>query len=106
VPESRISDVLFDHVSLEFGRWTKYPGEVFDNRPTSAYPDLEPHKTPAYSLRNADNVSLINCSVKWGTNIPDYFTNAIESESVTGLKLSNFSGKAAHPGRDEAIVKK
>jgi len=45
-----------------------------------------------------------NCGVTWGANPPDYFTHALQAESVTGLKLSRFSGKAAHPGRDEDII--
>ena len=106
VPASRVSNVSFENVALTFDRWTTYPGEVFDNRPTSAWPDVEPHKTPAYSIRYADNVSLNNCSVRWGNNVPDSFTHAIETESSTGLKLTNFSGESAHPNRDQAIVKR
>ena len=42
--------------------------------------------------------------VAWGKNLPDYFTHALETEDVTGLKLTGFKGEAAHPGRDKAIV--
>jgi hypothetical protein len=43
--------------------------------------------------------------VAWGKNCPDYFTYAVETESVTGLKMTNFNGKAAHPDRDPAVMK-
>jgi len=45
-PESRIANVTLEKVAVTFDRWTKYPGDVFDNRPTTAYPDVEPHHTP------------------------------------------------------------
>jgi hypothetical protein len=49
-------------------------------------------------------VVLKHCSVAWGANRPDYFTNALEAEQVTGLAFTEFAGEAAHPERDEAIL--
>ena len=102
--ESRISNVTMENVAVTFNRWTKYSGGVFDNRPTMAYEGIEPHGTPGFSIRYADNVTLKNCRVAWGKNRPDYFTHALEAESVSGLSLSRFTGDAAHPDRAEAIV--
>ncbi len=102
--ESRIANVTFDHVALTFGRTTAYPGSVYDNRPTSAYPGIEPHGTSAYNIRYADNVALRNCSVAWQKPVPDSFTNALEAESVTKLALSGFSGEAAQPERDPGVI--
>jgi polygalacturonase len=102
--ESRIRGVTLQNVSVAFDRWTKYRGGLFDNRPTTAYPDIELHGTPGFSIRHADNVVLENCRVNWGNNRPDYFTHALEAEDVTGLKLEGFKGEAAHPERDEAIA--
>ena len=102
--ESRIGNVTFDGVALTFGRTTAYPGAVYDNRPTSAYPGIEPHGTSAYNIRYADNVALRNCSVAWQKPVPDSFTNALEAESVTKLALSGFSGEAAHPERDPSVI--
>ncbi len=102
--ESRVRNVTFDNVSLTLDRWTKYPGGVFDNRPTTAYPGIEPHGNPGFSIRHADNVVLRNCRVAWSKNRADYFTHALETEDVTGLKLTGFKGEAAHPERDKAIV--
>jgi polygalacturonase len=96
--ESRIRNVTLDHVAVTFDRWTKYPGAVFDNRPTTAYPDIEPHNTPGISLRYADGVTLADCSVIWGTHCPPTFTEALETENVTGLTRTRFIGKPAHPG--------
>jgi hypothetical protein len=36
--------------------------------------------------------------------VTDYFTNALESEEVTSLSLTGFSGEAAHPERDPAVI--
>jgi hypothetical protein len=103
-PESRIRDVRLENVAVTLDRWTKHRGGLFDNRPTSAYPDIEPHGNPGFSIRYADNVLLKRCSVAWGSNRPEYFTHALEAEQVTRLELTQFAGEAAHPERDEAIL--
>jgi len=89
---------------VTFGRWTKYPGGLFDNRPTKVLDPIEAHGNPGIHLRYANDIALRNCSVHWQGNLPDYFTSALEAESVTDLRLTGFKGNAAHPGRDEAIV--
>jgi len=38
--ESRISDIIMENVAMTFERTTAYAGAVYDNRPTTAYPDL------------------------------------------------------------------
>ncbi len=40
----------------------------------------------------------------WGANRPDYFTHAIESEHAGAPIITGFTGEAAHPDRDKAIV--
>ncbi len=102
--ESRIHHVLFENVDLTLDRWTRYPGGLFDNRPTEVYPGIEHHDNPGISIRHADNVTLKNCTVKWGSNKPDYFTNAIETEAVSNLKITGFEGEPAHPDRYSAIL--
>jgi polygalacturonase len=104
VASSRIHEVLLDRVAVTLDRWTKYPGGLFDNRPTQALDPIEAHGNPGFSLRNADAITLKNCSVQWGGNIPDYFTFALEAESVTNLRLTGFKGAAAHPKRDEPVL--
>lgn len=102
--ESRIQDIVFSHVRVHLDRWTSYPGAVFDNRPTSAYPDLEPHDTPGFSIRYCDQIVLDRCRVSWGDHIVEHFSYALEACEVTGLKLKHFKGTAAHPGRDQSVV--
>jgi hypothetical protein len=97
--------VTLENVAMTIDRWTRYPGGVFDNRPTEGrYPEIEPHGTPGFHLRSADNVVLKRCRVAWGENRPEYFTHALETEDVRGLEVSGFVGEAAHPERDSAMA--
>jgi hypothetical protein len=103
-PESRIRNVTLDNVAVALDRWTKYPGEIFDNRPTTAHPDLERHKTPGIHVRYADSVALKDCKVAWTKNPPPAFTHAIEAENTSGLAITRFMGEAAHRDRDPDIL--
>ena len=85
-------------------RWTEHPGGDWDNRPTTAYPDLEPHGSPGINVRHADKVSLRHCKLSWGDARPDYFTHALEVHNAARLTYPDFVGEAAHPERDPAIV--
>lgn len=102
--ESRITNIQLTNVAVTFDRWTAYPGNLFDNRPTTAYDGIEPHPTPGFYIRYADGVTLKNCNVKWGANVPDYFTHALQVHDATEVKLPGFKGEAAHPVRDKAVV--
>jgi hypothetical protein len=101
---SRIRDVRLENVAVTLDRSTKYQGGLFDNRPTKVLDPIETHGNPGFSLRYADDISLKNCSVSWGKNRPDDFTQALEAENVTGLRLTGFKGEAAHPASAEAIL--
>lgn len=103
--ESRIRNVELENVTLTLDRWTSYPGQLFDNRPTKAYPEIEPHETPGFYIRYADQVKLSNCSVKWGDNIPEYFTHALEAHDVTQLTLEGFTGEATHPEHQPVLIR-
>jgi hypothetical protein len=93
-----IANVQFKNVSVKFSRWTKYPGDVYDNRPTKVLPPTEPHATDGFNLRNVDGVSLENCAVSWLENSSVHFGEAVGAEAVSNLKISGFKGdSAAHP---------
>ncbi len=102
--ENRIRNITMDHVSLTMTRTTKYPGGVYDNRPTTAYPEIQPHPTPAFYFKEADKVTLTDCKVAWGPNPPTYYTHALEAEHTTGVVPTRFTGVAAHPKRDIAVT--
>jgi hypothetical protein len=90
--------VRLENISVNLRRWTKYAGEVYDNRPTKVFTPLETHATDGFNLRFADRVSLEKCSVSWEDNGPPSFRNSIAAENVTALRIWKFQGdSAAHP---------
>jgi hypothetical protein len=81
-------------------RWTQFPGGKFDNRPTSAtVPGLEEHQTPAYFLRNVQDVRMAGCQAAWGANRQPYFSYALEQVNVRRMELTGFQGLSAFPDR-------
>ncbi|MBC2667183.1 glycoside hydrolase [Novosphingobium flavum] len=100
----RVRDVTFDAVDLTLARSTRYPGGVFDNRPTKVVEPIERRGTPAVSIRHAERVTLRNCTVRWGPNPPDYFTHLLQAEDAPGLDHAGLSGTSAHPGRVAEIA--
>jgi polygalacturonase len=126
VGTARVHDVTLDRVSITLARTTKFKGGIVDNRPTtvvepgsisnSAAGTISPtkidpeapsgivqHDTPGFSIEHADNVTLRNCSVTWGANVPDSFTYAVEAKDTTGLKIEGLKGKAAHAALGKAV---
>ncbi|MFH5885427.1 glycoside hydrolase family 28 protein [Halalkalibaculum sp. DA3122] len=103
-PESRIQNISLDNVDIRMNKRTEHSGGRYDNRPTEVYQGIEVHDNPGYSIQYADNISLNNCSIEWGENRAKYYTHALESEHVSGLKMTGFEGEAAHPDLYDSIV--
>lgn len=101
--KARVQDVVFDRVSVTLDRTTKYPGGLFDNRPTTAIDAIEQHDTPGFSIEYAQNVTLKDCSVKWGNNVPEAFSYAVEAKDAPGLKIEGLKGEAAHSSLGKAV---
>ena len=96
--QSRIANVRFKNVSLEFSRWTKYAGGVYDNRLTKVLTPIESHLTDGFNLSQADNVSLEGCNISWLDADKTHFGDAVSAENVRGLKTFKFTGDSAvHP---------
>jgi hypothetical protein len=101
--QSPVHDVVLDGVSVTLERTTKFPGALFDNRPTTAQQAIEPHDTPGFSIEHADNVTLRNCTVKWGANVPESFSYAVETNDTTGLKINGLAGGPARLELGKAV---
>jgi hypothetical protein len=101
--ESRIQDVALRHVELTLNKTTTYPGGVFDNRPTSAVEALPPHSTPGFSIEHADDVTLDNCTVRWGPSPPLSAGYAVEAIDAKQLKIEHLRGAAVRPEFGEAV---
>ena len=102
--ESRINAIRLTNVNVTLNRWTKYPGNLFDNRPTTAYEGIEAHDTPGIFIRYSDGIVIENCSISWGNTISDYFTNAIQANNASAIELINFKGESANPSKYKAIA--
>jgi len=101
-----VRDVLLEDIDMTVGHWTQFPCGFFDNRPTGpSMAGLEPHRTPVYFLRNVENATVRNCTAHWGAKREETFSYALEAVNVKNLKLENFSGAAAFPERDPAILR-
>ncbi len=90
--QSRITGVQLKNVSVKLARWTKYPGNVYDNRPTKVLPPVVPHPADGIHLKFADDVSVKNCTLRWGREPAGGFGGAIVAEETTGLNIFGFNG--------------
>lgn len=91
----KIDGILFDGVRVTINKTSKYKGGVYDLRPSDTVGMLEVG-TSGFYLDGASNVQLLNCSVEWGANKPNYFKHALYANQINGLMLSGFSGRSAN----------
>jgi hypothetical protein len=101
--QSRVHDVTMENVAVTLERTTQFKGGLFDNRPTSVVAGIEPHDTPGFSIEHADNVTLKDCTVVWGNNVPEEFSYAVEAKDATGLRIEGLKGEAAHAALGKAV---
>ena len=92
-----------DRVNVTLDRWTKYPGGVYDNRPTKAVEALPKHATDGFSLQDVDDVVLRDCGVTWGEHI------ATRGEDVgqvrtSGVRVERFTPRTTVVISDPPMV--
>lgn len=92
----KIDGILFDHVRVTINKTSKYKGGVYDLRPSDTIGMLEAG-TSGFYMNGASNVQLLNCSVQWGANKPNYYKHALYASQINGLMLSGFNGRSANP---------
>jgi len=96
---SPIANVRLADVSLAFGRWTTYPGGVYDNRPTKAVAQVEAHPSDGFNVCYAHGVTLADCSVQWNDHAP---VPSVVFDHAAGGRVWNFRGDSeAHPIQNE-----
>jgi hypothetical protein len=98
-----IEGICLDNVSLHLDRWTDYPGGYVDWRPCAAKPAKRDTPTSGFHFASASNVTVRDCSVSWGDDLPEYYRHAIYGRNAPGLRIENFRGKAAFPRDHEAV---
>ena len=113
---SPLEDVVLEGVRIEVDKWSKWPGGWHDRRPCMS-PDtsfgidpakdagLHRHPTAGVYIEHARGVTLRNSEVVWGEAVQEYWRHALEAHAAEDLRLENFRGEAAHPGRDEAVLR-
>jgi hypothetical protein len=102
----KISNIHFDQINVSIAKTTAIPGGSYDRRPSNASPFVE-GSTAAFYLDHATDISIQNCSVKWGNNSPSYYTHMLETYKVAGLRINQLDGHSAFPGKvaDQQIDK-
>jgi len=101
----KIENIVFDEVDVFIHKTTNIAGGVYDRRPANVEGFIK-GKTSGFYLDKATGVTIRNSSVKWGANRANYFAHALESYSVSDLKITAFDGLAAFPSKLPAQVKK
>jgi hypothetical protein len=94
--KEKIDNIVFDNVDVFINKTTLLPGGVYDRRPSEAEGFVK-GSTSGFYFDTVTDMLVRNCSVKWGTKRPDYFTYALETHNITHLKISGFDGKSAFP---------
>jgi polygalacturonase len=90
-------DIVLDDVALDIAKTTDWPSR-FDLRPPEALGVEEKGVVIAgIDLQDARQVTLRNCTVRWGPNSPASYGPALRTVRVGGLQVDNFQGADAHP---------
>jgi polygalacturonase len=86
-----IDGISFSDVSVELAKWSDEPGGRYDLRPIDG-PNVKftdavfEHTTAGFTVHNAKNVTLNNCSVRFLGKLPAYFGAAQDISAAPGFK--------------------
>lgn len=100
----KISNIVFDNVDIFINKTTSIAGGVYDRRPADVEGFVK-GSTSGFYLDAAQNVTIRNCSVRWGHNKPPYFSHVVESRKVRQLRLNNVEGQPAFSGKQRVVNK-
>ena len=98
-----IENVTFENVSVELSKSTKWATGLYDLRPCLDY-GVEKYRNSGFFIRNAENVTFLNSSVKWGKICDDY-AYAVDGGNCPGIEFVRFNGSAAHSGDDSVVIR-
>ena len=87
---------MLDDVTLDIAKTTEWPSRI-DLRPPEELGVIEKGVVIAgIHLQDARNVTLRDCTVRWGPNPAATYGAALEKLRVDGLRIENFQGTDAH----------
>jgi polygalacturonase len=92
----KIFNIVFDEVDVFIDKTTTIPGGIYDRRPANVDGFVK-GKTAGFYLDTATNITIRNCSVKWGAAKLSYFSTALFNRGVPGIKIFNLEGAAVLP---------
>jgi len=104
VPNS-IQSVSFNNIDLKIvnGKETRDYGGNFDLRPAADIKkQLFMHDIPGFYALNVDGLDIRDFRLEWGEDLPSFFTDGIECNTVKDLLIKDFVGEA-NPNSKEGI---
>jgi polygalacturonase len=99
--KDKISNITFRNINLRIDKKTRYPGGMYDLRPSDTVGLLQT-QTAGFYLLQARNISIQGSSVTWGDHRTLQFDNVLYAEAVDGLNVDQLHGESAVPD-SEAI---
>jgi polygalacturonase len=109
--ESHMDRIQFNNVRLYLkkGRETMDYGGNFDLRPTvTVDKNVFEHDIPGIFAQYVDNLQLRNFELRWGADMPSFFTDGIHCVDVSHLLLSEYSvsGNPSSPGSKPVVLER
>ncbi|HEY0778556.1 MAG TPA: glycosyl hydrolase family 28 protein [Gemmatirosa sp.] len=96
--------VTFDNVQLTLRRTSGYPADLYDLRPSEAFPDPYRHRIAGVYAKWATDLTLRDVRVRWADDPPPGYGPALEADGVRGLALHDFDGRGAHTGDPAQLI--
>jgi len=99
-----LEDIVFDNVRVEVGKTGAVRGGFYDDRPIGGastggtFSGLYTNTIAGIHADFTRGLVLRDTSITWGVK-EDFYGAALESQHAEGLKLENFSGQSAQPGK-------
>ena len=108
IEESHLQNISFNNISLNIvkGKETMAYGGNFDLRPAADISmQIFEHDISGLYAQFVDGLSINGFNLKWGNDLPDFFTHGIECENVTAFSLSGFEGAGNPQVRGSKAIK-
>jgi hypothetical protein len=106
--ENRVENILFENIQLTLkgGKHSGSFGGNFDLRP--AFPvnrTVFKHDIPGFYARYVKNLKISGFEMKWGNDLPSFFTSAVEADHFDGITINDFTGDPATGTRGLPAIK-
>lgn len=82
-----LKNIEFNRISLTMKKISKWPPRI-DLRPNPTQ-DFVRDKPSAFTLRNSENISLVNCEITWDPETQSAYKSAVDQENIDGFYTHN-----------------